>query len=191
MKTLKLVPNSPSAVPASTPDVGPAPHGSTAPAKTNAYDTTPPPALLEFMMKEWKAPSKAPPPKVKGMAQFAARRRALSARFPGEMLVIPTGHEKVRANDTNYRFRPGSDFYYLTGNLEPDCALVMLPSPRAGTTTSSSWSPTRAADSTFYTDRMKGELWVGPRLGVPQSAVRFGVHQARGLPELTRTPRAT
>src|SRR5690606_11962402 len=56
----------------------------------------------------------------------------LSALFPGELLVIPTGHEKVRANDTFYRFRPGSDFYYLTGNVEPDCVLVLEPTGPTG-----------------------------------------------------------
>ena len=39
------------------------------------------------------------------------------------------------------------------------------------------------SDSTFFTDRQKGELWVGPRLGVPQSAARFGL-EARPLTEL-------
>src|SRR5262249_61547276 len=39
-------------------------------------------------------------------------------------------------------------------------------------------------DATFYTDRQKGELWVGPRLGVPQSQVKYGVDESRGLPEL-------
>jgi Xaa-Pro aminopeptidase len=43
------------------------------------------------------------------------------------------------------------------------------------------------SNSTFFTDRMKGELWVGPRLGVAQSQARFGVHEARGLPELKAT----
>jgi Xaa-Pro aminopeptidase len=42
-------------------------------------------------------------------------------------------------------------------------------------------------DSTFFTDRIKGELWVGPRLGVPQSQARFDVHEARPLSELPRT----
>jgi Xaa-Pro aminopeptidase len=40
------------------------------------------------------------------------------------------------------------------------------------------------SDSTFFTDRIKGELWVGPRLGVPQSRARFDVHEARPLSEL-------
>ncbi|HZN92531.1 MAG TPA: aminopeptidase P family protein, partial [Myxococcales bacterium] len=78
------------------------------PVKPATHDTVPPPALLEFMVKEWKPADGKPTPKLKGHEAFAARRRALSRLFPGETLVIPTGHEKVRANDTNYRFRPGS-----------------------------------------------------------------------------------
>src|SRR5262249_12038440 len=38
-------------------------------------------------------------------------------------------------------------------------------------------------DETFFTDRRKGELWVGPRLGVEESAERFGL-KARPLAEL-------
>jgi len=36
-------------------------------------------------------------------------------------------------------------------------------------------SRTRQSDATFFTDRSKGELWVGPRLGVAATAARFGV----------------
>jgi len=32
------------------------------------------------------------------------------------------------------------------------------------------------SDPTFFTDRAKGELWVGPRLGVEQSRQRYGGH---------------
>ena len=98
--------------------------------KSTAYDTAPPKALLDFMMKDWKAPAGGMPKPIENAEAFGARRRALSALYPGELLVIPTGHEKVRANDTLYRFRPSSDFFYLTGNLEPDCVLVMVLSPR-------------------------------------------------------------
>ncbi|HEY0841157.1 MAG TPA: aminopeptidase P N-terminal domain-containing protein, partial [Vulgatibacter sp.] len=151
-----------------------------------AHDTRPPDALLDFMMQGWKAKSGKLPPKLKGHAAFKKRRDALSARFPGETLVIPTGHEKVRANDTNFRFRPGSDFYYLTGNTEPDCVLVLEPRKRGGGHTHLLFvepNPGRS-DSTFYTDRSKGELWVGPRLGVVESQARFVIDECRGLPEL-------
>jgi Xaa-Pro aminopeptidase len=151
--------------------------------KQNAYDDGPPQALLDFMVTGW-APRTGVPERVDGLEHFRARRVALGKLFPGETLVIPTGHEKVRANDTAYRFRAGTDFYYLTGNLEPDCVLVLEPhgaehrsvlyvEPNPGKT-----------DATFFTDRVKGELWVGPRLGVAESAHRYGVDEARGLGEL-------
>src|SRR5690349_8668685 len=151
----------------------------------SSHDSATPAALIEFMLARWK------PSKVRALRPianhraFARRRRALSVLFPGEVLVIPTGHEKVRANDTHYRFRPGSDFYYLTGNLEPDCVLVLVPQPSGGHRDVLFVEPNPGrSDPTFFTDRNKGELWVGPRLGVPESEVRFAVDACRGLPEL-------
>ena len=41
----------------------------------------------------------------------AARRAALSARFPGERLVVPAGNLRTRSNDTEYslpRRRPST-----------------------------------------------------------------------------------
>jgi Xaa-Pro aminopeptidase len=154
-------------------------------AKPAGHDTVPPPALLDFMMQGWKPQSGKLPPKLKNAEAFHARRRALSKLFPGETLVIPTGHEKVRANDTYFRFRPGTDFYYLTGNLEPDCVLVLQPQEGGGHKDVLFVEPNPGrSDSTFFTDRVKGELWVGPRLGVKESQARYGVDEARGLPEL-------
>jgi Xaa-Pro aminopeptidase len=154
-------------------------------AKPATHDTVPPPALLDFMVKRWKPSTRKAPPRLKHADAFLARRRALSQLFPGETLIVPTGHEKVRANDTYYRFRPGSDFYYLTGNTEPDCVLVLQPKEGGGHTDILFVEPNPGrSDATFFTDRVKGELWVGPRLGVKESQARFGVDEARGLPEL-------
>ena len=60
-------------------------------------------------------------------ANHARRRAALSAAFPGETLVVPSGVEKARANDTDYPFRPGSDHVWLTGEHDPDAVLVLRP----------------------------------------------------------------
>ncbi len=155
------------------------------PAKPASHDSVNPPALLDFMMQRWKPAPKRRVPKVRGWQRFLARRRALSAAFPAETLVIPTGHEKVRANDTHYRFRPGSDFYYLTGNLEPDCVLVLSARQGGGHEHLLFVEPNPGrSDATFYTDRVKGELWVGPRLGVEQSRERYGVDRCLPLGEL-------
>jgi len=153
--------------------------------KTAPHDEAAPPALLEFMVTEWAPKAGAPEPLAEA-ARFRERRERLSAQFPGDVLVVPTGHEKVRANDTNFRFRPGTDFYYLTGNLEADAVLVMLPT-RGGHDAVIFVEPNPGkTDATFYTDRGKGELWVGPRLGVEESAIRFGL-EARALGELSQT----
>lgn len=156
--------------------------------KTSArasHDSALPKAFREFMLQGWKPQSKRKVPLVRGAKNFHARRRALSARFPGEVLVIPTGHEKVRANDTFYPFRPGSDFYYLTGNLEPDCVLVLEPRGKRGHRDRLFVEPNPGrSDETFFADRNKGELWVGPRMGVPESKAHFGVEACHGLDEL-------
>ncbi|MEJ7735049.1 MAG: aminopeptidase P N-terminal domain-containing protein, partial [Polyangiaceae bacterium] len=159
--------------------------------KAATHDSALPDALLAFMLEDWKPASGKPTPRLRNAEAFHARRRVLSRQFPAETLVIPTGHEKVRANDTHYRFRPGTDFYYLTGNLEPDCVLVMVPQAGGGHRDVLFVEPNPGrTDTTFFTDRVKGELWVGPRLGVEQSRQRFGVHECRGLgdlPELVKS----
>ncbi len=142
---------------------------------TASHDSGPPENLLAFMVTGWATPPGTPAPAIEGAERFAARRAALARAFPGEVVVVPTGHQKVRANDTAYRFRPGTDFYYLTGNLEPDNVLVLAPG-RDGEVATLYCEPNPGkTDATFFTDRAKGELWVGPRLGLPQTAQRYGV----------------
>ena len=155
-------------------------------AKPAGHDTLAPPALVAFMLKGWRAPSGKLPPKLRDHAAFHARRRALSKLYPGETLVIPTGHEKVRANDTHYRFRAGTDFFYLTGNQEPDCVLVMVPTKSGHRDVLYVEPNPGRSDPTFFTDRVKGELWVGPRLGVETSRERYQVDTCRPLPELAK-----
>jgi Xaa-Pro aminopeptidase len=134
-----------------------------------------PAALVEFMSRDWSAPVSAvdgPSP----AAPFHARRRAaLASRFPGEWLVVPTGNLKVRANDTDYRFRPGTELAWLTGCHEPDAVLVVDPQGAA-----TLYSVPRADRSTpaFFTDRRHGELWVGPRTGLDELRTLLGIDTA-------------
>ena len=151
-------------------------------APVAAHDESQPEALLAFMITGWEERAQSPEP-LPEAARFRARRERLSAKFPGALLVVPTGHEKTRSNDTTYRFRPGTDFYYLTGNLEPDCVLVMRPTASGHDALLYVEPNPGKGDATFFTDRGKGELWVGPRLGVPESALRFAC-DTRPLGEL-------
>jgi Xaa-Pro aminopeptidase len=137
------------------------------------------------MLQGWAPPTGVLPSPIEHAEAFAARRRALSAKYPGETLVVPSGHLKVRSNDTHYRFRPSSDFYYLTGNVEPDCVLVLEPKAEAGHKDILFVEPNPGrSDATFFTDRVKGALWVGPRLGVPESRARFAVDDCQPLSAL-------
>jgi Xaa-Pro aminopeptidase len=143
----------------------------------NSYDSEVPPNLLEFMLKSWNPKGRKAPKVLPNAASFRKRRERLSQKFPNEVLVIPTGHRKVRANDTYYAFRPGTDFYYLTGVLEPDCVLLMIPNAQGRSHEQLLFvepNPGKS-DATFFTDRNKGELWEGPRLGVAESASRYAL----------------
>lgn len=148
-----------------------------------SHDSDAPANLISFMLKSWKPSSTKLPKPLKNAANFKKRREALSRRFPGEFLIIPTGHFKVRSNDDLYRFRPSSDFFYLTGNQEPDCVLVMLPEGESHRHVMFVEPNPGKTDPTFFTDRVKGELWEGARLGVENSAVFYGL-ECRGLPDV-------
>jgi Xaa-Pro aminopeptidase len=150
-----------------------------------SHDPVFPAAFVDFMLAGWKAQDGKLPPPIKGHARHMARRDILSEHFAGEHLIIPTGHEKVRSNDTNYRFRPGTDFYYLTGNHEADCVLVLAPDGASGHKSILFVEPNPGRkDSTFFTDRHKGELWVGARLGVSESQSRYQVDAAQPIDAL-------
>jgi Xaa-Pro aminopeptidase len=117
-------------------------------------------------------------------APYCQRRRdRLARRFPGTTLIIPTGNPKVRANDTDYRFRPGTDFFYLTACFDPDVVLVL--GEQGGEVTATLYLAHRRDERTheFFTDARYGELWVGPRYGVEEAAARFGI-ATKSLDEL-------
>jgi Xaa-Pro aminopeptidase len=163
-----------------------APAGKPAAPTAAAHDSPPPKALLSFMLTGWAPPAGVLPEPIEHAASFEARRRALGERFPGEAVVVPSGHLKTRSNDTHYPFRPSSDFYYLTGNVEPDCVLVLEPTAEGHRSVLFVEPNPGRTDATFFTDRVKGALWVGARLGVPESKARFGVDECRSLADLPR-----
>ena len=41
--------------------------------------------------------------------------------------IIPSGRNQMRSRDTEFPFRQDSDFYYLSGFVEPDSVLVLIP----------------------------------------------------------------
>jgi Xaa-Pro aminopeptidase len=161
-----------------------------APAGTTTHDAPVPGALVDFMSQGWAEPP-APSDVVESVAGFTlTRREALGRRFPGEVLVIPTGTLRPRANDTDHPFRAGSDYAWLTGDLEPDGVLVLLPHAAAagqdavvaGTHRCVLHVPGRSdrakGGTHFFTDRRYGELWVGPRRGPVEVALALAIETA-------------
>jgi Xaa-Pro aminopeptidase len=142
-----------------------------------SHDPAYPAALLEFMRSGWRdtALDVAPRPEA---PNHAKRRAALSAAFPGETLVIPSGHEMVRANDTFYPFRPGSDFLWLTGEHDPEAVLVLHPTG-SGHDAVLYVRPRSPRDTDeFFTDRVYGELWIGRRHTLAEKTAELGVETA-------------
>ncbi|MFD5110760.1 aminopeptidase P family protein [Streptomyces sp. NPDC058391] len=110
----------------------------------------------------------------------AARRAALSARFPGERLVIPAGNLKTRSNDTEYAFRASTEYAYLTGDQTQDGVLVLEPKIDGHDATVYLLPRSNRENGEFWLDG-QGELWVGRRhslaeaeqvLGIPAKDVR-------------------
>ncbi len=149
-----------------------------APTQTS-YDSDAPQALVDFMSSGWvDAPITVST--IPQIDRFKLRRDALSRAYPGVYLVIPSGTEKARANDTNFRFRPSSDFAYLAGSGEPGGMLVLEPR-NAGHDAVLFVPPHNRGKAEFFTDRVHGELWVGRHRGVDESQIYFGVDRCRPI----------
>jgi Xaa-Pro aminopeptidase len=135
------------------------------------YDVNFPERLKEFMRTGWGESPLAVSRRTE--ADHHARRRArLCAAFPGETLVIPSGRQKVRANDTDYPFRPGSDFMWLTGEHDPDSVLIIRPD---GDSTLFIRPRSPRDTDEFFRNAAYGELWIGRRHTLAEKAEELGI----------------
>ncbi|MEU8107687.1 aminopeptidase P family protein [Nonomuraea muscovyensis] len=137
------------------------------------------PAFVEHMNTGWGTPDRTPPV-VPGAAEAAAAHRArLAAALPGRTIVLAAGRAPVRSNDTDYDFRPDSDFAWVTG-CGIEHAVVVL---RGADATLYVPPPVYPGDPGFWTDARYGELWVGAAPGPDDWARALGV-EVRPLSEL-------
>ncbi len=59
---------------------------------------------------------------------FATRRRRLMRRMGRDAIaILPAAPERPRNGTTSYPYRQASDFWYLTGFVEPEAILVLAP----------------------------------------------------------------
>jgi Xaa-Pro aminopeptidase len=94
------------------------------------------------------------------LAEFMRRMQRHS------VAIIPAAREATRSNDTNYRFRQDSDFFYLTGFEEPEAIAVIKP-----------------GDAHEYVLFVRPrdperEIWDGRRAGVEGAKSEFGAQAA-------------
>ena len=67
------------------------------------------------------------------LKEFARRRQQLLAQMePNSIAIIPAAAERTRSRDTEYLYRQDSDFYYLSGFVEPESVLVLIPGREHG-----------------------------------------------------------
>ncbi|GAA1697280.1 aminopeptidase P family protein [Kribbella yunnanensis] len=145
--------------------------------KTASHDSVPSAKLAAFMNSGW-ADSERQDVTLSDAGVWAAKRRdALSQAFPGERLVIPAGTYKVRSNDTDYVFRPHTDYVWLAGDQTSDAVLVLEPNGTGGHDSVLYFRPRsdRSQGSEFWRDRTYGELWAGRRPSLAETAKEFGV----------------
>lgn len=104
--------------------------------------------------------------------EHAARRERVLDALGDDVLILASSSPPTYSRDTDYRFRPDSDLFYLTGFPEPEAVLVMRPGRDKPVTL---FVRPRDPDA---------EVWTGRRAG-PDGAVReFGVDEAFVVDEL-------
>ena len=100
------------------------------------------------------------------------RREAVLSRLGSAVMILPSAPQRYRSRDTEYRYRPDSELYYVTGTTEPGTLLVLVggDDPRF---------------VLFVRPRdAKEERWAGPRLGPDAAAERFGADECYSVSEM-------
>nr|AIA11969.1 Metallopeptidase family M24 [uncultured bacterium] len=102
------------------------------------------------------------------MTEYARRRKELMKQIgDDEIIIIPAAREVTRNGDAHYAYRQNSDFYYLTGFMEPESVLVLAPSRDDG--------------EYILFNRIRDrdrEIWDGPRAGQEGARRKFLADQS-------------
>ena len=104
---------------------------------------------------------------------FAERRERFMQRMDGGVALIFAASEKIRSNDSSFKFRQDSYFHYLTGFGEPDGALLLMPN-----------HPEHKFVLFVRPRDREKETWTGRRAGPEGAVERFGADAAFTIEEL-------
>lgn len=109
---------------------------------------------------------------------FKKRREQLLANLPKSSIAILKANEEItRSNDTHYRFRQNSHFFYLTGFEEPNAFLILAKDKNNKTQTTIFVRPKNPLL----------EKWEGKRLGVEDAAQTLSIDRAMSVDEFAAT----
>ena len=110
-----------------------------------------------------------------GQQRFESRRKQLAKQMGSNTIaVLATAPVAIRNRDTEYPFRPDSDFFYLTGFPEPEAVMVLVAEKKA---------PPRFL--LFCRERNpEKEIWDGRRAGQEGAVKLHGAHEAYPIAKL-------
>ena len=109
----------------------------------------------------------------RGPEEFRARRERFLDATGNGVAVLVAAPELVKSRDTEVIYRQNSDFFYLTGFLEPGAVAVLTPHDAEHRFT------------LFVRPRdPERETWTGKRAGVEGARERFGATAAYSIDEL-------
>jgi Xaa-Pro aminopeptidase len=143
------------------------------------HDQPPSPLFAEFMKSGWAPSDRADLQPLEVVTYAYSRRQVLSAAFPGSRIVIKAGGFKVRANDTDFNYRPDSAFVYYSGvqgcDATADAVLVLEPSGDSHLTYLYMNPRSNRDTDAFYRDAKYGELWVGRRFTLAEAQSTYQI----------------
>lgn len=127
------------------------------------------------MARDWGTPDRTVKVNHGTAASMASHRDLLSAALPGQTLIVHAGSPLVRNDDNFYRFRPDSDFFWLTGCPTEFSVLVMTPSGNGHDATLFVAAPVYPGSADFIDDKNYSELWVGSAPGAAEWSLALGI----------------
>ncbi len=98
---------------------------------------------------------------------YARRRQNLMQHIGDGIAIVPSAPIARRNGDVLYRYRPDSDFFYLTGFSEPEAVAVLIPGRASG------------EFLIFCRERNRAEeMWDGHRAGLEGAVQNFNADDA-------------
>jgi Xaa-Pro aminopeptidase len=108
---------------------------------------------------------------------FEKRREEFFSKINGGVAILRNPNEVIRSHDTNYKYRPDSDFYYLTGFSEPNSIAVLISDINTG----------KNKYILFVRPRdLEKETWDGRRAGIDGAIKKFGADESYSIDEFEK-----